>query len=205
MPTKRFGHLRPERRKKILAAAIQEFSEKGYEGSSLNTICQKAEFSKGSLYYYFADKDDLYITVLTETVSEMAQLIGGIVTGEYSSDYWGDVRMFSVKMVGLKFTKPELVHLAREIMSLSSNKYKSGPVAEFSKKGTDSIGEILRYGQKMGVLRDDIPLGLLVNIVLALGIAFDNWIGDNRNEILQNNIEHVADQCVDTLKCVMGV
>ncbi|MBT4484098.1 MAG: hypothetical protein HOC71_10535 [Candidatus Latescibacteria bacterium] len=113
--------------------------------------------------------------------------------------------MFSIKMFELEFTKPELVQLAREILRLSGNKYKSGPVAEFYKKGTDSIGEILRYGQKMGVLRDDLPLDLLINIVLALGRAFDNWIVDNWNEISQNNIEHVADQCVDTLKCVMGV
>ena len=53
MPTKRFEKLNPERRRKILAVARTEFSRKGFDGASLNSIIQEAEISKGSLYYYY--------------------------------------------------------------------------------------------------------------------------------------------------------
>lgn len=53
-------------RQRILEAAMQEFSAKGYEASSLNTICTKHEISKGIIYHYFKDKDELYLLCVQE-------------------------------------------------------------------------------------------------------------------------------------------
>ena len=39
---------------------MQEFSTKGYAASSLNTICAENGISKGIIYHYFEDKDELY-------------------------------------------------------------------------------------------------------------------------------------------------
>lgn len=48
-------------RQRILEAAVQEFSEKGYAGASLNTVCAEKGISKGIIYHYFKDKDELYL------------------------------------------------------------------------------------------------------------------------------------------------
>ncbi len=71
MPTKRFDKLEPERRTRLLATAREEFIRNGYEGASLNTIVKEAEISKGSLYYYFEDKADLYLTVIGQNMEEI--------------------------------------------------------------------------------------------------------------------------------------
>lgn len=47
-------------KKKILAAAVQEFGENGYGGASLNAICETG-ISKGLLYHNFKNKDALYL------------------------------------------------------------------------------------------------------------------------------------------------
>src|SRR5512137_1457650 len=67
MPLARFERLEPERRRRILAAAAQEFASKGYENASLGWIADEAGFSKPALYYYFEDKADLYATVVRES------------------------------------------------------------------------------------------------------------------------------------------
>ena len=48
-------------KQKILASALKEFSEKGYGLSSINTICADGNLSKGILYHYFKDKDEVYL------------------------------------------------------------------------------------------------------------------------------------------------
>lgn len=48
-------------RQRILDAATREFSEKGYDMASLNAICAENDISKGIIYHYFKDKDELYI------------------------------------------------------------------------------------------------------------------------------------------------
>ena len=60
MPTPTWNRLPAAKRDAVLAAAEAEFGERGFSGASLNTICRKAEISKGSLFQYFTDKADMY-------------------------------------------------------------------------------------------------------------------------------------------------
>ena len=46
-------------RQRILSAAMEEFSRKGYEGASLSTLCAEKEISKGLIYHYFSGKEEL--------------------------------------------------------------------------------------------------------------------------------------------------
>jgi len=62
VPLPRFQNLDETRRRAILAAAAEEFGERGFAQASYNRIIERAGISKGAMYYYFADKDDLYRT-----------------------------------------------------------------------------------------------------------------------------------------------
>ena len=48
-------------RQRILDGALREFSQKGYHAASMNTICVQNDISKGIIYHYFKDKDELYL------------------------------------------------------------------------------------------------------------------------------------------------
>jgi AcrR family transcriptional regulator len=61
MPTKTFLNLPDEKRERVLAAAINEFSQRNVEEAKIANIVRDAEISRGSLYQYFDNKDDLYI------------------------------------------------------------------------------------------------------------------------------------------------
>ncbi len=54
-------------RRRILAAAKQEFAGHGFEGARVDRIAASAEINKAMLYYYFGDKEALYLAVLEET------------------------------------------------------------------------------------------------------------------------------------------
>ncbi len=43
-----------------MRAALREFTVNGYENASTNQIVEEAEIAKGSLFYYFKTKQDLY-------------------------------------------------------------------------------------------------------------------------------------------------
>lgn len=53
-------------RQRITEAAMREFSAKGYGGASLNTVCAEHDISKGIIYHYFKDKDELYLMCVEE-------------------------------------------------------------------------------------------------------------------------------------------
>lgn len=57
-------------RERIITAAAQVLAERGYAGTKLTDIAERAELKAGSLYYHFADRDDLVDSVLRRGVDE---------------------------------------------------------------------------------------------------------------------------------------
>ena len=62
-------------RRKIIDSAKREFAEKGYGGSSVNTICASGDISKGVLYHYFRDKDEIYLTCVRSCFDELTDCL----------------------------------------------------------------------------------------------------------------------------------
>src|SRR5258707_6052077 len=58
-------------RERILRIAIAEFSEKGYSGARVLTICRKSRVNPRMIYHYFGGKDGLYVTVLEHVLGEL--------------------------------------------------------------------------------------------------------------------------------------
>jgi len=55
---------RNDRVKQIQEAAKLLFFKKGYQGSTIEEIAKLAEVSKGTIYLYFKNKDDLYVSLM---------------------------------------------------------------------------------------------------------------------------------------------
>ncbi|MFK7991398.1 MAG: TetR/AcrR family transcriptional regulator [Sandaracinaceae bacterium] len=69
---------RQERRETILDAAARVFGERGPAQATMEDIAEAAEVSKGTLYLYFRNKDDLFVALthrpLDVLLSRFAQL-----------------------------------------------------------------------------------------------------------------------------------
>ncbi len=59
----------------IFNSAIKFFGEKGYDGTSINDITKDANISKGIVYHYFKNKDELYIYCLEKTLDSYVEFI----------------------------------------------------------------------------------------------------------------------------------
>lgn len=68
MPTKAFYQLSDEKRKKLLDAAVEEFSTAPYERVSVFKIARSAGISRSGFYYYFSNKSDLYAYIYFELI-----------------------------------------------------------------------------------------------------------------------------------------
>lgn len=69
------------RRRDILLAAQQVFAEKGYEYATVEEIAERAEFSKGALYNYFLNKEDIFNALLQEGFENFEALIEQALSG----------------------------------------------------------------------------------------------------------------------------
>jgi AcrR family transcriptional regulator len=49
------------------------FAKRGFHATSLDAIAEEAGFSRGAVYYYFADKEELFLELLDRRCAERAQ------------------------------------------------------------------------------------------------------------------------------------
>ena len=66
---------RAERREAILAAALEEFSARGFAATRLDDVARRAGVAKGTIYLYFRDKESLFQELVRAMVSP---LVGAI-------------------------------------------------------------------------------------------------------------------------------
>lgn len=62
-------------RARILDAAIRVFNEKTYEKASVSAICREGAVAKGQMYYYFENKEDLYVSAAQHIYEALARVL----------------------------------------------------------------------------------------------------------------------------------
>jgi len=60
-------------REAVLAAARRVFLDRGYAGSTLDSIAEEAGFSKGVMYSQFESKADVFLILLDQRIEERAE------------------------------------------------------------------------------------------------------------------------------------
>ena len=68
-------NLPDEKRARITEAAMVEFGTRGFSAGSLNVIASQAGIAKGSLFQYFEDKLDFYVTICEHVASEIERAV----------------------------------------------------------------------------------------------------------------------------------
>jgi len=67
----RWERRKDARPQELLAAAIELFVERGFAATRLEDVARRAGVSKGTLYLYYANKEDLFKAVVRQTILPM--------------------------------------------------------------------------------------------------------------------------------------
>lgn len=73
-------------RERILAAALEVFAERGFDGARVRDIAQRAGANLGLLTYYFTDKQQLWQAAVTSAFAELAAELAGVLAPDGGDD-----------------------------------------------------------------------------------------------------------------------
>jgi AcrR family transcriptional regulator len=79
-------------RQEILEAAKRLFARKGFHAATVDEIAQEADFSKGAMYVHFANKEDLFLSLIQEKTEELGERLEEVVHS--TDDLENKVRTF---------------------------------------------------------------------------------------------------------------
>jgi AcrR family transcriptional regulator len=210
----RFDGLDRDRQEQILAAAATEFAARGYGGASVNRIVEGAGLSKGVLYYYFEDKEDVFVTVVERAVSRLLEgmwMPGGVEGVERyleslpAEGYWAAQRAMAREQVRLMRSPSWYAKLARAFPRLREEPGARLAMAGVVDQGRRLVRALVRRGRETGVVRRDVPEGLLVECYLALDEAVDRWLVERLDAVEEGGLEGLVDARAELIRDLLDV
>jgi AcrR family transcriptional regulator len=200
MPLPRFERLDEDRREAILKAAAIEFGAAGFEGASFNRIIERAGLSKGAMYYYFADKEDLYRTVVATSTERIVEAVGRPALVTSAEGFWDECRAMYERVLRFLYDEHEAATLCFRLTRQS----RSGNAHPAERESYEVVHELVdglaRFGQSLGAVREDIPVELLVEMAFGAMEGMDVWLGARWESVEEADLEVFAGWWVDALR-----
>lgn len=155
-----------ERRQMLLDRAKKLFSQSGYYETQISDIIKNAKISRGTVYQYFKNKDDIFSTLLQTAYDEWLATIAEEMKGvDLASLPPKDYLKFRIRNSLTYFAKdPELTNLVLK-MGYGLPAKLVRVLDRMDKEIIDQMGAELGWAVKHGVLRKDLDVELSANLI----------------------------------------
>jgi len=144
--------IKTDRRNQILFLAGEIFSRKGFHNASVSDIIQRAGIARGTFYLYFANKRDIFDSLLNEVVDELRDRIRPIDLQQGQPDPIVQLKENLHRVFEFLTQNPALtqilLHHAAGLDQKTSNLLKT-----FYGRVLDMIQSSLDHGIRMGLVR----------------------------------------------------
>jgi AcrR family transcriptional regulator len=205
MPFSRFARMPEEKRERLLNAAAEEFATYGYEGASLNRILETAQIGKSSAYYYFADKADLFATVAVWSVDRLHLALSGEAIANLSADtFWAIVTEGHRESLLRAQEEPWLFGAARAALRLTAESLEHESLRDLASHLTAGMTAVIEKGQALGLVRTDLPTGLLETWFRALDGSSDDWLLAHLDQLDEAMLGHIAEETVEAIRRILA-
>jgi len=174
----RFAKLPEAQRQAIARAAVDEFATHGFHDASLNRVIEAAGISKGSMYYYFDGKEDLFAFVAQTSLGGLFAEVGPLpdLDAGDADAFWSVLEQYYLRLARALLGSPQLSALLRGWSAASKSPAFQQATGEMEQASLPWVEQALAAGQRVGAVRDDLPPSLLIAVVMGMGEAIDFWL-----------------------------
>lgn len=165
----------PERtRARVLAAARNAFARHGLAGARVDAIAEASGANKRMIYYYFTDKEGLFLATLEQIYAELSAASGTL-------DLDAPPEQALARYIDFVWTyyleHPDTVTILNsENLHGGCHLKRSDKVADLGRPFVDKLGLLLRRGAEAGVFRPDLDPVTIHITVTAMTYFF---LGNN--------------------------
>ena len=163
MPKKDPGYA-GSKRNRIMQAAIDVFSQKGFFNSKVSDIARASGVADGTIYIYFKNKDDLLISIFEDKMDELVVDTRKKV-GEQACPL-DQLRVFIENHMGLPENHGGLIELLQVELRQTSKFMKDYKPVKFFEY-LDIVSGIIEAGKESGVFRPNLNTGVARRVVFG--------------------------------------
>ena len=160
-------------RQNIIAIAMDEFANKGFSGARVDEIAARTNTSKRMIYYYFTDKEGLFIAVLEEAYRRIREIEASLDLAHLDPE--SAIRAlvaftFDYQNANEEFNRLVMVENIHRGVHLE----RSQAVQNLNASVINTIRDIYERGRREGVFRDgidEIDLHMSISALCFFNVA----------------------------------
>lgn len=160
------GESRRDSRGLILAAARQEFGQRGYAGGRVDRIAQRAGVNKQLIFYYFGSKAGLFGAVI-ESVSRDVTAAAG--AGDEPGPPLERLRAVAERVFDALVANADLV--GATVVAAGAEHGSRATLTEPLARLGETIRSVVSDGQGLGYVRDDVDPEIVARMVIATAVG----------------------------------
>ena len=139
-------------RRKILDGAAQVFSERGYQLAGMDEIASRSGVAKGSLYYHFSSKAELFKTVVTDGIRMLSEQTASIFDSGLPVPE--QIRAVIGKHVELYLSFGDLANVVFRETGIGVDDVFLKEIKSAKEAHVRLIADMLRNGCELGICRE---------------------------------------------------
>ncbi len=182
----------PRKRVKYLAiieAALEAFSEYGYHDCPVSKIAQKANVADGTIYLYFANKEEVLVSVFQEKINRLISDIEDLATG--CDNAWEKIEALVRYHITSLGNNPVLANFLQIQLRQSSSKIRQGIAAPL-RKLYRLIESFLKDGQEQGVIDPSIDVNIARKMIFGtIDEVVSCWVLSRRRYDVVEKIDDI--------------
>lgn len=164
----------PEARQRLLCAALEQFTQRGYAGSSVREICQAAGVTKPVLYYYFKSKEGLYLQLMEDSYSLFESTVAEL--SSFSASTRQRVIHFCQGVFDICIQQLSLVRLMYSIYYGAPQGAPAFNLEQYYDRMLQVISELMEEGIAQGELRPGNVHDMVWAALACLSIAIEEQL-----------------------------
>jgi AcrR family transcriptional regulator len=181
----------------ILDVATKIFEHKGYSATSMADIKNETNLSKGTIYYHFKNKEELYLYCIEQVSNEF--ILNWDITSKTAQS--AEKRLYIwANLNSVMIQKPIMNTLHEYFVATNNNNYES--VLKLYEPEFQIVSRILEEGIRNGEFKEDLHIDdvsvLLYNFITSIANA--ELFGYRSNQELKNLYKLAIDLIVPGLK-----
>ena len=201
MPSSTFGNLPQEKKKRFVEAALIEFASHNFETASINVVIKKLNMARGSVYQYFENKLDLWLSLKAHCDQIKLSYIQSVNRFEYP-DFWSYYRALYARGIDFDTEQPMCSRFLYRVAYRETSEEVTDYIRKWKEDAAEMFNQWVEYEKVQGAINNEIPGQMAAHFMMSMSISIADHLQSKYSEYqIQNEGGlNISQQDVNQLK-----
>ncbi len=157
-------------RDRLLACAADAFAQRGYAGTSVAAIAERAALSKSTVFHHFPTKRALYLAVIEKAVADFSQTLDSVLDEARPLDR--QLEDYQCQHIAHILDNDQVTQLVLRELQKNASKDSAHLVSDVLSANFQRLVDFISQAQNHGLIRDHVDPSVTALTLISANVFY---------------------------------